>query len=182
MIIKNLMPNDYVNNLRELMDTPYFPWYYKDNQVSNKNTDQIFGFTHCFFKDKEINSTGFNTLIPLISEFSTQSKLKVNNIFRLQANLIFNQPVSETTLKNGIHRDIENIEGNFVSFVYYVIDSDGDTVLYNEDMTIKEKASPISNNCIYFNSRDLHEANLPKKNKKRIVINCVLEIENDKTI
>ena len=76
---------------------------------------------------------------------------------------------------------MENIDGDFVSFIYYVIDSDGDTVVYNEDSTIKEIASPIQNNCIYFNSRDLHKANLPKKHKKRIVINCVLEIENNET-
>jgi hypothetical protein len=165
-----------------VIDSPYFPYYYNENQIEDNHKDQIFGFTHCLYKDKQINSNAFELFLPLISEFSIQSKIKVKNIFRLQVNLIFNQKANKKILKNIIHRDVENIDGNFISFIYYVIDSDGDTIIYNDDLTVKERASPIQNNCIYFNSKDLHEANLPKNHKKRIVINCILEIENDRAI
>lgn len=182
MIITKLLSDDFSNQLREVIDNYDFPFYYQENQIKKQNhKDQIFGFTHCLFKDKQINSNVFELFLPLISEFSNKSGIKIKSIFRLQVNLIFNQIATKESLKNTIHRDVENIDGNFVSFIYYVIDSDGDTVVYNEDLTIKEIASPIQNNCIYFNSRDLHKANLPKKHKKRIVINCVLEIENNES-
>lgn len=182
MIIENLLLNDYSNELKKLIDSPNFPYYYNENQIIENNKNQIFGFTHSLYKDKQINSNVFEFFNPLITEFCNKSKIKVKNLFRLQVNLIFNQFVNTTILKNTIHKDIENIDGDFITFIYYVIDSDGDTIVYNDDLTIKETAKPVQNNCIYFNSRDLHTANLPKKHKKRIVINCILEIENDKTI
>jgi len=182
MIIQNLLPDNYSNELREMIDNPHFPYYYNENQIKDNNKDQIFGFTHCLYKDKQINSNVFELFLPLISEFSNKSKIKIKNIFRLQVNLIFNQIATNKTLKNIIHRDVENIDGNFISFIYYVIDSDGDTIIYNDNLTVKEIAKPIQNNCIYFNSRNLHKASLPKNHKKRIVINCVLEIEDDRTI
>jgi len=165
-----------------MVDTPEFPYYYNENQIKDNNKGQIFGFTHCLYRDQKVNSSAFKLFLPLISEFSTKAKVKAKSIFRLQVNLIFNQLVNNEVIQNTIHRDVENIDGNFVSFIYYVIDSDGDTIIYNDDLTVKERASPMENNCIYFNSRDLHTATLPKKHKKRIVINCVLELENDKTI
>jgi len=182
VIIKNLLSSDASSKLKEMVDNPEFPYYYNENQIIDNNKDQIFGFTHCLFRDKKVNSSAFKLFLPLISEFATKAKVKVKSIFRLQVNLIFNQLVNNEVIQNTIHRDMENIHGNFISFIYYVIDSDGDTIIYNDDLTVKEKASPIQNNCVYFNSRDLHTATLPKKHKKRIVINCVLELENDKTI
>jgi hypothetical protein len=182
MIIQNLLSDHYSNELKEIIDSDTFPYFYQENQIFENNIDQIFGFTHCVYKNKQINSNVFELLMPLINEFSKQCKIKVKNIFRLQVNLSFDQNVTKEILKNKIHRDVENIDGNFITFIYYVIDSDGDTIIYNEDLTVKERASPIQNNCVYFNSRNLHEPNLPKKHKKRIVINCVLEVEDDRKV
>jgi hypothetical protein len=176
MIIKNLLPIDYSNQISNMIDSLYFPWYYQEFQVkTNNDPNQSFGFTHIFFKDEQITSNFFNELLPLINTFVEKLNIKVKNIYRLQANLLCNQNENEDILKNNIHYDID--DKNFISFVYYVIDSDGDTIIYNNDMTIKETANPIMNNCIYFYSNNLHQANPPKNHKKRIVINCILELE-----
>ena len=176
MKIQNLLPIDYAIQIKEKIDNLYFPWYYQEFQIrTNNNPNQSFGFTHIFFKDQQITSNLFYELLPLINTFVEKSNIKVKSIYRLQANFLCNQFENKTISKNNIHYDLK--DKNFISFVYYVIDSDGDTIIYNNDMTEKERANPIMNNCIYFNSNELHKANLPKKHKKRIVINCILELE-----
>ena len=176
IILNNVMPSNYVEVLQASLDTNMFPWFYSDNVITyeNKDTDSIFGFTHCFYHEGEINSPGFDLVNKIVHQVSTKLKLKIKRIVRINANLLFNQT---TKKEHAIHRDSENNNGKFISIIYYVNKSDGDTVLYDESKNINKKVTPLENSCLCFNSYTLHAASLPKQHKKRIVINCILEIE-----
>jgi len=175
MILKNIMSSDYTKVINASLDTDMFPWYYSDSVVDDENIkENIFGFTHCFYHGGEINSPGFDLVNKIVHQVSTKLKLKIKRIVRINANLLFNQP---TKKEHAIHRDSENNNGKFISIIYYVNKSDGDTVLYDESKKINKKVTPLKNSCLCFNSYTLHAASLPKKHKKRIVINCILETE-----
>ena len=80
------------------------------------------------------------------------------------------------------HIDIENKE--HIVALYYVCDSDGDTIIYNErkdqgleakSYTIKEKVTPKQGRMVIFDGTLYHTAEQPKDNI-RCVVNYDLEI------
>ena len=64
--------------------------------------------------------------------------------------------------------------------VYYVNDSDGDTIVFDDDMNEIERCTPACGSAIWFDSRKLHTATVPQHHKNRIVINFMFEIEENK--
>ena len=61
--------------------------------------------------------------------------------------------------------------------VYYVIDSDGDTILLDDDKrNIKASSSPIAGNLFVFDSRKWHRSTPPQINQRRVIINFILEV------
>jgi hypothetical protein len=65
--------------------------------------------------------------------------------------------------------------------LYYVNDSDGDTILYNEvfeeyeevpeNFTVNKTFTPIKGNALVFDGLIYHSSSKPTKNSKRIIIN-----------
>ena len=69
------------------------------------------------------------------------------------------------------------------STVYYVNDTDGDTILYGVDekalkskLEIKERISPKANRLIMYDGGLLHTGSSPTKHKTRILINSNFQI------
>jgi hypothetical protein len=62
-----------------------------------------------------------------------------------------------------------------------VIDSDGDTVICDDNLNEIERVNPIAGNLVWFKSTLPHYGAPPKINKRRIVINFVLELEQENT-
>jgi len=160
------------------VDDPWFPWYWQEKTINKKKEIyQIGGFSHVFFSTLEIMSPKYFSLVEIIlKELLTneeiKNKFKFERIVRAQANLICN---TENDEKNTIHIDFDY--ENYFSVVYYVIDSDGDTLIYNEQQHIIDRESPKAGHYIIIKSNQLHGVQTPKHHKKRIVFNIVLSGE-----
>ena len=91
---------------------------------------------------------------------------------RIKINLTTNAKLTENEKALGLHCDRK--EDNFISLLYYISDSDGDTLIKekNKDVFI----SPKKNKEVWFKSNTLHRAGRPEINKRRLVINFILEI------
>jgi len=79
----------------------------------------------------------------------------------------------------------------YKSIIFYLIDSDGPTVLFNEslkeeeynphgeglfrELTVCHKNPPVANTAFAFDSERYHAAEVPRKHKERIVFNIVLK-------
>lgn len=181
MIIEKLLPQNVESRVHDLMTAIQFPWYWNaENIIPETPDDNLSQLTHMFYEDRKASSTQWNSSVSLIvGHFVQVANVKVKRIIRVKGNLIPNLAHNKESLDNLIHTDIPHDRpGNFVSFVYYVIDSDGDTVVYaNDKKTIVETSPPIRGNCIWFNSKTWHRSTVPAKHKRRIVINFILEIE-----
>ena len=179
MIIENLLPKTYQDEIETAINNHGFPWYFQENQIYTTRDDipQIFGMTHMFYKDGKKNSSYFDSILPLTYFFEDRTKLKIKSIFRMQANISFDQVTTEDIINNSIHIDLNH--DSFYSLVYYVVDSDGDTIIYDNKKNIIESCSPKKGNAIYFKSNQPHFGSLPKEHKSRIVINCIFEVEKN---
>lgn len=173
MIIENILPNRLQKEIYDLITGFYFAWFYND--TSTINNDSLFQFTHTFYIDNQINSDKYNLIIPILWFFEKETNIKIKSVLRIKANLNTKYVMNEKNKIDAIHKDIE--KSNYLSLIYYVNDSDGDTLIYNDNGKIEHKITPKQNSLIYFNSNKNHAGIFPINNKKRIIINFVVEIE-----
>jgi hypothetical protein len=148
------------------------PWYWNENIITCIE-GQHAGFTHVFYKDGKINSSYFDKTNNLLNLIANKEQIKIKSIYRIQANLLPNINITEKQLETSIHTDMPT--NNYRSIIYYVMDSDGDTVIFNDDKEVR--VSPEQGKYVIFNSNLYHRATIPTINKRRIVINYIVEVE-----
>jgi hypothetical protein len=104
------------------------------------------------------------------------------DINKIKANLMTRDDQSEEDLKGAMHVDVDIGPTKYMTFVYYVTDSDGDTVIYeknNSDAKLYpvHSKSPKKGTAVCFPSEMWHRATPPKDHKRRIVLNIIVEVE-----
>ena len=72
------------------------------------------------------------------------------------------------------HVDINEIPN--ITTIYYVSDSDGDTVIYNEtqksdNYTVMDTITPKKNRLLIFDGSHYHTGHSPMKHQNRVLIN-----------
>ena len=83
----------------------------------------------------------------------------------MKVNLLFK---SNKKVINPFHID-DNLDKNYFSIIYYINDSDGDTVIYNNKKLVKTK--PEAGKILMFDGSLYHASSKPIKNKIRKVVN-----------
>ena len=176
------MPEKFCNEYNEIHLSPHFPWYFNSETISpdiklnyknNFNQKEIGQFTHMYYTDGKSNSEIFNVVSKILDVMTEKHNLKFSDIFRIKGNFLYNIKRDEKTIQP-IHTDIVGSK-NFISMIYYINDSDGDTYFFNKDNTLKKKISPKRNRIILFNSEIPHAGQNPVENEYRIITNFVLK-------
>lgn len=134
-----------------------------------------FQFIHTIYANNEQKSEVFELVKPLLDEFEYKTALPIKAIHRIKANLLPKQILDEEGLAETIHIDVDKGDKKYLTIVYYVSDSDGDTVIYDKGEVVF-KASPVKGMAVYFPSHMEHRATPPVNNKRRIVLNIIVEI------
>ena len=96
-------------------------------------------------------------------------------IYRIKCNLLFPTHTGRKHLPP--HTDYQ--KGKHSVILYYVNDSDGDTFLFNDDMTVRERVSPKKNRALYFDGSITHAASNPKNSDAE---NFVVQIHLNKPV
>lgn len=117
----------------------------------------------------------------LLDTFCKKHKLEVLGTGRVKSNLT---PISLSKKVGWPHVDDSN--AHYV-FLYYVNDSDGDTVIYEneyngkvykqEDLIVMESITPKAGKAILFNGKFFHGITPPQKTNYRCVVNINLKIK-----
>lgn len=168
MIIENLLPEEQYKDLKDKILSDYFAWYWND--YINNASEIINGFqlVHIFYKDNKINSSAFDWLNCIMQNFEEKTNLKIKTINRIKANLNTKNSLQDINVKDLFHKD--DYDDKYISLLYYVNDSDGDTIFENHTV------SPKGNKLIMFKSNQLHAGSSPKIHNRRIVINFMVEL------
>jgi hypothetical protein len=179
MIIKNILPNYLKEEIYSLFMGCYMPWFWNDTATASKDEidsdEETFQFIHLFYSENKILSDKYNLVLPILWFFEKETNIKIKNIIRIKANLNTRYLMTDKDKLDAIHKDSPN--ENFLSIIYYVNDSDGDTLIYDEKGNVAHTITPQANSLIYFKSNTEHAGIFPLINKKRIVINFVVELE-----
>ena len=182
LIKQTLMGGGKPPNVDEIEDP--FPWYYisdiTDDKHANGDTFQgRFGFTHQYVTPEEGIVCDFHSLFFGLIQNSCK-KLNIKEIDVLNGRSFLQTPTN--TPKDDVDSPhVDMIVPHFV-MLYYVCDSDGDTLIYNEKtkfaacypdsemkFTLKKKVSPKQGRVVLFDGIHWHTAQQPNHNVRCIV-------------
>ena len=173
--IKELMMNKgSYNNL-------HFPWYVmKDISFSEEYEDQWgrFVFIHNFAVEEGISSQFHPFFLKLIQNSCKKINLKKVEIH--QGSSILELPSFEKDFIDDPYASVKNS----VSMIYFVTDSDGDVIIYNEkekskSYTIKKKISPKQGRVILFDGELYHVDEEPNEYLRCTVNYDFIDLSND---
>jgi hypothetical protein len=179
-VFDDIIEKDYQNKIKSILigETRYndedFPWYYIDDITSSGDYEnqKRGAFSHDYVHYEEGIESNFHYLfIDLIKK--SCSKLKIKEVDVLQGRSFLQLP-------SNIKRedvDTPHTDMAFRHFVmlYYVCDSDGDTIIYNEKtisekgLTVQKKVTPKQGRVVLFDGAYYHTAQQPNHNKRCIV-------------
>lgn len=189
IIVDNLLPEEYVNDIERIMFSCYFPWYYNDSSLTGIKDNEAISqtrkdlvklkgvtdfpqFTHTFLSTDGTKSEGFY----IVQAICDRIPKKINRLLRIKSNLNFRQ--GDTNLVGVPHTDIQG-EKNYTTAVYYVNDSDGSTLIYTqkfeekavESVEILREVEPKKGRLVIFPGEYLHSSRTPLMYRSRSVIN-----------
>jgi hypothetical protein len=211
LIVDNFLPSMYIDSLYNLLthqDTElqwHFAKFSSYREEPEEGTFNGLSFreafrvkeptkdharcTHSFIVDDiALSEKYYKFVLPLVAQFENYMSTKVKKTNRIKANMLFNM---EGVKLQPPHVDGQGIGEDGVvecvgkkSLLYYVNNSDGDTVFYNEKytgqpldyLTEKMRVSPKKGRAVIFDSNQVHAASIPTEKAYRVVINCIFTV------
>ena len=193
-VIDDFISKDYQEQIKNILignkfyeldgDDIDFPWYFIEDvtmagEVGNQKRSAL-SHQYVVLADDEpgpgIEFSDFNPLFkPLLQRAAM--KLGLGKIDVLQGRSFLQFPLKniDISVVDSPHVDIDNYR-HFV-VLYYVCDSDGDTIIYNEKQyglekyTEKQRVSPKQGRCVIFDGTQMHTAEQPINSNIRCVVN-----------
>ena len=180
LVIDDFVSLEYQEKIKqELMGIGNtFPWYYTEDVTGAGEYDSQHrpALAHEYVRINdddisEIDSVYHHLFTPMLSKACQYLKMPEMNVIQgrsfLQFPLNLNSSDDDTP-----HVDLDEEEHTVV--LYYVLSSDGDTVIYNERLesttyTVKQKVTPNQGRVVIFDGRQYHTAQQPTKGTRCIV-------------
>jgi hypothetical protein len=186
--IDKLIPPSYADTLETLIRTnPEFSWTYcpstnrrdapdiMNKDESSYESEQL---VHGFFLDGAQKSVFFDMVFPFFYFLEDKTGIALSGIHRIKANMLLRKDTPEGGY-NTPHVDVPT--PGYKSLIYFVCDSDGDTVIFNETFefkkapTVRKRISPKRGRAILFDSHTWHASTNPRSHQNRIVLNFIFE-------
>ena len=175
-IIDNFLTKSYHKNILDLLTNLDFGWKYSSDITGVSQSLQFndYGFTHKFIHEERGPVSEYAQFIqPLL--YQILDITDCDYILRARADM-----VTWSGKEDFIHPPHDDYSIPNTASVYYVNESDGDTILYNvkptdvanyKDLKEYDRVSPKANRLVLFDGDLLHTGSSPTKHKNRILIN-----------
>ena len=181
LVIDDFIDKEYQEEIKNnLMGDNDFPWYYIDDVTDAYSGDNQGrpGLSHVYveYNDdnvSEIVSDFHELFLPLLNKACDVLKVSKANIVQGRSFLQF--PLNLDSCEDDTpHIDLNEGERHIV-VLYYVVTSDGDTVIYNQriessNYTVKQKVTPKQGRVVIFDGGLYHTAQQALK-KIRCIVN-----------
>ena len=170
-IFDELIDSDYQKLIKETLFSNTYPWFFiEDITNSDGSKQKRSAFTHLLVKERNQNSEYHNLFVKMIQYCCAQ--IGKTNVDVLAGRSFLQLPLNlKDHMVDTAH--IDSIEKHFV-MLYYVCDSDGDTILYQEKeksdtYTIQKRISPKQGRVVLFDGSYYHTAEQPLNNIRCVV-------------
>jgi hypothetical protein len=169
------IPYYYNSNTSYAHDDPFFEHY--NTLINNSCVIENGQFTHAILDEGHALSNLYNLLYPILYSFADKANIQVNTITRIKINLLLKDKTFTKENYNFPHSDRGSGEK---IFIYYINDSDGDTIIFNEyddyvnlpdKFTIADRITPKKGTGVFLESSRFHASSNPSLMQHRYVIN-----------
>lgn len=178
--------------LMQVRDIPFF----LETHSIGASDDGYTGIAGDRFLDRPIMVAGSNDLDyddamrpvakNIFQKFADKHGLTLKEVYRTRTNISFRSNDSRPTMP---HVDLRNEHKHYV-FIYYINDSDGDTILFTQkvdgkfhtqdDLVKLASFKPVGGGALLFDGDYFHTWYHPKENDYRATINLNVSIELSK--
>ena len=201
-IFDDLIPENYQNYLENLIkkDIPFYlgnvssagmedtsKFYNLQDKIYDR-PQMVHSLVHRNMDGTKGYSSYYNFISPLFYHIQSNFNFTFNfEILRSKINLKHQSPLEYESKFNPPHIDRTPFIPNSWVLIYYVHDSDGDTIIFNEkynplkentNFSIHTTISPKKGRIAFFPANVFHSANCPTKNINRIIINTIMTISS----
>lgn len=180
-IIDNFLDQEFRDLLEKELMGDNFPVYLNQSTIANNygHVPEGFGYvpqpneidsrqlTHTFVREGSVCSNHWDTIYPICYKLSEMLDEPLK-IIRCKMNVTAPRAGFTADNHSPVHRDQE--EPMLVA-IYYINDSDGDTLIFDGEYNIVQRVQAKKGRLIYFESDVLHAGQLPINTDFRGVIN-----------
>ena len=176
LVFDDFIPVRYQNEIETVMlsENNATAWFlqedisYSKTRTDVKKEKSAIGFSHVFFNERGVVSNLYNFLLPMIYSALEKGNYDLQTVVFARS---FLQIPKNKSTPNNPHVDVE-----FPHLVclYYVNDSDGDTIIYNErindiektnlhleNLSIFKTVTPKKGRVVLFNGEQYHSSSCP---------------------
>jgi len=184
-VFDNLLPSGYIDAIEYDVLRTGFSWFYiKDCTSPHYGSNS--GFVHPAFDHAKEPSDWYPFIKPLVYSIEEADGQRISQLYRIRVGLLL--PSAEPIGHNTPHVDFL---WPHKTACFYVNDSDGDTVVYKQNLKeighdinddslkayvdntkfdVLESVSPVRNRLTIFDGFNFHSSTKPKSSDTRIVI------------
>ena len=167
-----------------------FPWHYSEDVTAAGDFDSQHrpAMSHQYVQIDDDNDTSeiisvyHHLFTPLLSKACQYLKIPETEVIQGRSFLQWPLVNIDTSVVDLPHIDLDEGDEHIV-VLYYVVDSDGDTIIYNErtespSYTEKQRVSPKQGRVVIFEGGQYHTAEQPTKGT-RCIVNYNLDFYDD---
>ena len=184
-VIDNFLTKEYFDEIQSTIDSSDQPWCYQHNITSVRKKGVGLGYHGFNFwvvnPNKPNNLTEHESsqlLSPLLVEM--KGLVGCKNILRSRLDMTLYAGRSKRASPH-----VDSVKPHTAT-IFYLNDSDGDTVIYNQVydpqkdqnrysikrwLTVKKRIQPKANRLLVFDGKYIHTGHTPSKHNSRILIN-----------
>ena len=168
VVIDELLPSIFADNLEEILLSNNFPWFYQKDLTSQKDNEiKTSGFCHNFIDNGRAINNYFDSLNLKYIPDRAVKQIDKNCTFRISRVRSFLQlPIINDRKFDNKHIDMDI---NHLVCLYYVNDNNAETYFFDGEDIIK-KIKPQKNRVVVFDGSIYHASSSAKINE-RVVIN-----------
>lgn len=184
-VVDNFLPLLYHKQLQSVLCGPEHPWYFQSN-ITSEQEGVIGGFglnawvIRYDYPNEIAKGHGASSISEMIMPLclTIQEFIGAKSIAKVRCDMTLYNP---NVHKHQPHIDIGNTP--HIAAVYYVNDSDGNTVLYKQrsevddpstfpkQLDVLTEVEPKANRLLVFEGSLIHTGHSPSKNNNRVIIN-----------
>jgi len=172
-ILDNFISKGYQQEILESFERT--SWYFTES-VTFSEGDQNSGFYQMIYglsgdpeEDSVIDRELYNLLLPMLEQAFKKFEINPEQLYRIKAGLFVKHQASSFEL---LHHEphVDDYSPHF-TMLYYVMDSDGPTYIFDDNKNIIDKIEPKIGRAVLMSGDTYHASSPPRKSSKRIVLN-----------
>ena len=183
LVFDDIIDLEYQEKIKKVLLSDYeykgyeFPWYFTQDVTNplNSNTQKRSAFYHGYVVSDDdtigtIDSVFHYLFVPLID--NSCSKIDKQDVTLIKGRSFLQLPINY----KGEREDTPHVDivGEHFVMLYYVCNSDGDTIIYNEQVksdryTVQKRITPKQGRVVLFDGSYYHTAEQPLNNIRCVV-------------